>query len=218
MNKRFDFDSGYLLKGAQFLIGTDEAGRGPGAGPVFAAAVCFQHLNDEIKQQLEKLNDSKQLTEKAREELFEIITKNSVYSVHQGSIEDIERLNILKTSLLTMKKCIEETALKLKSEDITVLIDGNKKIPDLKYRQETVVKGDFKSAAIAAASIIAKVCRDRFMLELHKEFPQYSWDKNKGYITKQQIEAVQKYGFTKWHRRSFFENILQPQLELGLFK
>lgn len=216
MNKRFDFDSRYLLKGAKFLIGADEAGRGPGAGPVFAAAVCFPYLNDEIKQQLENLNDSKQLTEKAREELFEIIAANSIYSVNQGSIENIERLNILKTSLLTMKKCIEETALKLQSEAITVLIDGNKKAPDLKYRQEALVKGDFKSASIAAASIIAKVSRDRFMLELHKEFPQYGWDKNKGYITKQHIEAVQKYGFTKWHRRSFFESVLQTQLKLGI--
>ncbi len=188
----------------QYLIGTDEAGRGPGAGPVFAAAVCFNNLTNELINKLGKLNDSKQISEKLREELYNVIINNSVYSIKQGSVEDIEKYNILKTSLNTMKSACEETALKLNEKHIIVLVDGNKQILKLEYPQEAIVKGDSKSAAIAAASILAKVSRDRFMTELDKEFPQYHWAENKGYLTASHLEAVDKYGLTKWHRQKFF--------------
>ena len=216
MNKRFDFDKEKQNK-FEYIIGTDEAGRGPGAGPVFAAAVCFKNLDKNLKNQLEKLNDSKQISEKTRDELFDVIINTSIYSIHQGSVEEIEKFNILKTSLLTMKKACNETALKLNSEKILVLVDGNKKIPDFSFPQETIVKGDSKSAAVAAASVLAKVSRDRFMKELDKEFPQYNWAENKGYMTKSHLEAVDKYGLTKWHRKKFFLKHFEKSEQLSLF-
>lgn len=212
MNKRFDFDKD---KQGEFtnLIGTDEAGRGPGAGPVFAAAVCFKHPNEKL---FEKLNDSKQLSEKVREELFDLIIQNSIYSIKQGSVEDIEKLNILKTSLLTMKKACLEVSKQLEDEKILVLVDGNKLIPDFSFKQQFIVKGDSKSASIAAASILAKVSRDRFMKELSKEFPQYGWAENKGYMTKSHLEAVDKFGLCVWHRKKFFEKHFERSEQLSL--
>lgn len=211
MNKRFDFDR-EKQQGFDFLIGTDEAGRGPGAGPVFAAAVCFTTYNEKF----EKLNDSKQLSEKVREELFEVIKENSIYAIYQGSVEEIEKLNILKTSLLSMNRSCSEVISKLNGEKILVLVDGNKKIPNFKYSQETIIKGDAKSASIAAASVLAKVSRDRFMKELDKEFPQYCWAENKGYMTKSHLEAVDKYGLCKWHRKKFFEKHFEKAQQLTL--
>jgi ribonuclease HII len=216
MNKRFDFDK-KIIKDYDFIIGTDEAGRGPGAGPVFAAAVCFPEINLKLKKQLEKLNDSKQLSEKTREELFEIIVQNSIYSIVQGSVEDIEKYNILRTSLKSMNTACCETAEKLKSDNVMVLVDGNRKIPMFKYNQQTVVKGDAKSASIAAASILAKVSRDRFMKELDKDFPQYLWAENKGYMTQAHLDAVDKYGLTKWHRKKFFEKHFEKAEQMTLF-
>lgn len=211
MNKRFDFDR-EKQQGFDFIIGTDEAGRGPGAGPVFAAAVCFTAYNEKF----EKLNDSKQLSEKVREELFEVIKENSIYAIYQGSVEEIEKLNILKTSLLSMNRSCSEVISKLNSDKVLVLVDGNKKIPNFKYVQETIVKGDAKSASIAAASVLAKVSRDRFMKELDKEFPQYCWVENKGYMTKSHLEAVDKYGLCKWHRKKFFEKHFEKAQQLTL--
>ncbi len=216
MNKRFNFDKDKQKK-FDYIIGTDEAGRGPGAGPVFAAAVCFSSCNNDLIKKLSLLNDSKQLSEKRREELFEIIVNNSVYAINQGSVEEIEKLNILKTSLLTMKKSCHEVIKKLNSDKILILVDGNKKIPDFCYSQEFIIKGDVKSAAIAAASILAKVSRDRFMKELDKKFPQFLWAENKGYMTKSHLAAVDKYGLTKWHRRKFFEKHFEKSNQLSLF-
>lgn len=215
MNKLFDFDKEECI-GKDFLIGTDEAGRGPGAGPVFAAAVCFVSLTGELIEKLARLNDSKQLSEKVREELYGVIVNNSVYSVLQGSVEEIERLNILKTSLLSMKKACNSVISRLPSYRVKVLVDGNKKIPDFDFTQQIVVKGDSKSAAVAAASIIAKVERDRFMSELDKKFPQYGWAENKGYMTKKHLEAVDKYGLTCWHRKKFFEKHFEKSKQLSL--
>ena len=211
MNKRFDFDK-EKQQGFEYLIGTDEAGRGPGAGPVFAAAVCILNYDEK----LEKLNDSKQLSEKVREELFDVIKENSVYAIYQGSVEEIEQLNILKASLLSMNRSCSEVISRLNSDKVIVLVDGNKKIPNFKYLQETVVKGDAKSASIAAASILAKVCRDRYMKELDKEFPQYCWAENKGYMTKSHLDAVDKYGLCKWHRKKFFEKHFEKSKQLSL--
>ncbi len=215
MNKRFEFDK-ENQKDYDFLIGTDEAGRGPGAGPVFAAAVCFKSVDKELLIKLEKLNDSKQLSEKIREELLDVIIQNSIYSIKQGSVEEIEKNNILRTSLNTMNKACLEVIAQLKNENIIVLVDGNKEIINFNYPQQYIVKGDFKSASIAAASILAKVSRDRFMRELDKEFPQYCWAENKGYMTKSHLDAVDKYGLTKWHRKSFFQKHFEKSEQLTL--
>lgn len=216
----FDFDKAEQ-KDYDFLIGTDEAGRGPGAGPVFAAAVCFEQVNEELFEKLSILNDSKQLSEKRREELFEVIKSNSIYWIQKGSVEDIEKKNILNTSLECMKLSCSQVEKQLSKAKCLVLVDGNKKIKNYNTPQITVIKGDSKSAAIAAASILAKVARDRFMVELAKEYPQYGWEKNKGYLTPTHIEAIKQYGPTKWHREKFLRGILSKQAEsssqLGLF-
>ncbi len=211
MNKRFDFDK-ENQKGFDFLIGTDEAGRGPGSGPVFAAAVCFTSYDEK----LEKLNDSKQLTEKVREELFDVIKENSIWAIYQGSVEEIEKLNILRTSLLSMNRACTDVISKLGGGKSIVLVDGNKLIPDFKYEQKFIIKGDAKSAAIAGASVLAKVARDSFMKELDKEFPQYCWAENKGYMTKSHLDAVDKYGLCKWHRKKFFEKHFEKAKQLSL--
>ena len=215
MNNLFNFDRANKDP-FDYLIGTDEAGRGPGAGPVFAAAVCFTKTNDELINALLKINDSKQLKESVREELFDVIINNSVYAIHQGSVEEIEKNNILRTSLNTMNKACSEVIKKLNSDNVFVLVDGNKKIINFNYPQQFVVKGDAKSASIAAASILAKVSRDRFMKELHKEFPQYEWAVNKGYMTKKHLDAVDKFGLTKWHRKSFFQKHFEKTEQLSL--
>lgn len=211
MNKRFDFDR-EKLQGFDYIIGTDEAGRGPGAGPVFAAAVCFTSYDE----RLSKLNDSKQLSEKMREELYDVIKENSIWAIYQGSVEEIEELNILRASLLSMNRACSDVISKLEQGKSLVLIDGNKLIPNFKYPQEFIIKGDAKSAAIAGASVLAKVARDRFMKELDKEFPQYCWGENKGYMTKSHLDAVDKYGLCKWHRRKFFEKHFEKSKQLSL--
>lgn len=211
MNKRFDFDKENQT-GFDYLIGTDEAGRGPGAGPVFAAAVYFTSYDE----RLSKLNDSKQLSEKVREELYDVIKENSIWAINQGSVEEIEKLNILKTSLLSMNRACRDVLSKLGDGKAIVLVDGNKLIPDFKFEQKYVIKGDAKSAAIAAASVLAKVSRDRFMKELDKEFPQYCWAENKGYMTKSHLDAVDKYGLCKWHRKKFFEKHFEKSEQLSL--
>lgn len=216
-NKLFEFDK-EKLKGYDLLIGTDEAGRGPGAGPVCAAAVCFTDISPLLVKKLEKLNDSKKLSEKTREELYEIIINNSVYSINFGSVEDIEKYNILRTSLNTMRKSCLEIISKSDEKNIKILVDGNKKIPDIKYENESVVKGDAKSASIAAASILAKVSRDRYMLKLDKEFPQYGWAENKGYMTQFHLNAVDKYGLTPHHRKKFFEKHFEKTKQLKLLR
>ena len=216
----FDFDEDNK-KDCEYIIGTDEAGRGPGAGPVFAAAVCFTEINEDLKEALSILNDSKQLSEKHREELFDVIKQNCIYSIQEGSVQEIERNNILNTSLNCMKLSCEKVVQQLNNSKTITLVDGNKLIKNYTNKQITVIKGDSKSAAIAAASILAKVSRDRFMLELSKEFPQYDWENNKGYLTAKHVEAIKKFGATKWHRTKFLRNILQQKEnkaeQLGLF-
>ena len=216
----FDFDEDNK-KDCEYIIGTDEAGRGPGAGPVFAAAVCFTDINEELKEALSILNDSKQLSEKHREELFDVIKQNCIYSIQEGSVREIEKNNILNTSLNCMKLSCEKVIQQLNNSKTITLVDGNKLIKNYKNKQITVIKGDSKSAAIAAASILAKVTRDRFMLELSKEFPQYDWENNKGYLTAKHVEAIKKFGATKWHRTKFLRNIVQEKEnkaeQLGLF-
>lgn len=214
----FEFDR-ENKKDFDYIIGTDEAGRGPGAGPVFAAAVCFKNVSEELYEKLSVLNDSKQLSEKKREELFDIIKNNCIYWVQEGTVQDIEKYNILNTSLNCMKLSCEQVQKQLANNNTLTLVDGNKLIKNYTSKQITIVKGDAKSASIAAASILAKVTRDRFMDELEKEFPQYDWQKNKGYLTAKHVEAIKQYGATKWHRAKFLRKIMEQEKteQLGLF-
>ena len=214
MNSRklFDYDSNFNSE--YQIVGTDEAGRGPGAGDVFSAAVYFPEINEDLINALANLDDSKKLSEKIREELYEIIIENSVWSVSQGSVEQIEKTNILATSLWTMKIACENVIEKADLKNPFVLVDGNKLIRNFTYNQKWIKKGDGLSASIAAASIIAKVTRDRYMDELDKKFPQYDWKNNKGYMTQAHLDAVDKYGLTKYHRKSFFTNHFQKQMAL----
>ena len=176
------------------LAGVDEVGRGSLVGPVYAAAVI---LSQSINKRL--LKDSKSLTKKKREKLYSYIKKNSIWAIGQASTIEIEKINILQASLLAMKRAI----IKLNKRPSIVLIDGNK-LPDLKnYKLKYVIKGDQKIPSISAASIIAKVSRDRFISKLSKKFNNYGWDTNSGYGTKEHLRAIKKFGITKHHRKTF---------------
>ena len=178
----------------KILAGVDEVGRGSLIGPVYAAAVI---LNKSINKKL--LKDSKSLSKKKREELYSYIKKNSIWAIGQSSVKEIEKLNILNASLLAMKRAI----LKLTKKPSLVLIDGNK-LPNLKnYKLKYVIKGDQTVPGISAASIIAKVSRDRFITKLSKQFNGYGWDTNSGYGTKEHLRAIKKLGITKHHRKTF---------------
>ena len=178
----------------KILAGVDEVGRGSLIGPVYAAAVI---LNKSINKKL--LKDSKSLTKDQREELDKYIRENSIWAIGQASIKEIEKINILHASLLAMKRAI----LKLNKKPSLVLIDGNK-LPDLKnYKLKYVIKGDQKIPSISAASIIAKVSRDRFITKLSKQFNNYGWDTNSGYGTKEHLRAIKNFGITKYHRKTF---------------
>jgi len=178
----------------KILAGVDEVGRGSLIGPVYAAAVI---LNKSINKRL--LKDSKSLTKDKREELDKYIRENSMWAIGQASIKEIEKLNILHASLLAMKRAI----LKLRKKPSLVLIDGNR-LPDLKnYKLKYVIKGDQKIPSISAASIVAKVSRDRFIKKLSKQFNSYGWDTNSGYGTKEHLRAIKKFGITEYHRKTF---------------
>lgn len=196
--------------GFEYVLGCDEAGRGPAAGPLFTACVCFKN-KDRLFETMPKLNDSKKITEKTRAELYPIIKENSVFSIVKIEIEKIEEINILNASLLGMKQAALEVISKLKSENILVLVDGNKPLPDFSFFQKPVVKGDSLSASIAAASILAKVARDSLMLEMDKKYPEYNFAGNKGYLTKEHIESIKKHGITEIHRKSYLKNILSNE-------
>lgn len=209
MNKLFEFDKQFTS-----VIGTDEAGRGPAAGGVFAAAVYFPEFTKGLIFDLEKLNDSKKLSILTREKLYEIIKNNSVNSVVCVEVEEIEKFNILNCSLKAMKLACENVIKSAKLDGFITLVDGNRYIKNFNYLQKYVVKGDSKSASIAAASILAKVTRDRYMKELALKYPEYGWEHNAGYLTKQHLDAIDKYGLTKCHRLSFLKKHFEKQLSL----
>lgn len=188
--------------GIELLCGVDEAGRGPLAGDVYAAAVVFP--DDVI---IEGINDSKKLSEKKREALFdEIKEKALAYCIATASVSEIEDINILNAAMLAMKRAVE--GLNVTPE--VVLIDGNK-TPDISVKAISVVKGDTKSRSIAAASILAKVARDRYMKEMDKKYPEYQFAKHKGYGTKLHYEMVDKYGLCDIHRPSFFKKYFEKK-------
>lgn len=186
-------------KGFTSVCGVDEAGRGPLAGPVCAAAVILPK-----GKIIEGVNDSKKLSEKKREALFETIKTESVsYGIGWASVEEIEELNILNAAMLAMKRAVKELQV---AADFAY-IDGNK-VPELSIPCEAVVKGDANSISIAAASILAKVSRDRLMIEYAKQYPEYMFEKHKGYGTKVHNEAILKYGPSPIHRMSFLKKLL----------
>ena len=206
----FEFDKSYN----KTIIGTDEAGRGPAAGGVFASAVYFPKITPKIIEELSILNDSKQLSAKKRNYLYDIVLNETINETICVEVEDIEKYNILACSLKAMKLACESVITQIKKENILVLVDGNKLIRDFAHPQEFVIKGDGKSASIAAASILAKVTRDRYMQKLDEEFPHYNWKSNAGYLTKQHLDAIDKYGLTPYHRKSFLKKHFEKQLTL----
>lgn len=197
----FDFDKNYN----KIVIGTDEAGRGPGAGGVFAAAVYFDKITDGLIKDLAILNDSKKLTPKKRDSIFDVIKNNTINEITCVEVEEIEKINILNSSLKAMKLSCESVIDKIKAENIITLVDGNKLIKEYIYPQEFVIKGDAKSASIAAASVLAKVSRDRYMERLHEEYPMYNWKKNAGYLTAEHLKAIDEFGVCPYHRMSFLK-------------
>ena len=196
----FSFEKEAIAKGYKFICGVDEAGRGPLAGPVCAAAVILPE-----DCEIEGLNDSKKISEKKRELLFDIIIdKATAYSIAFGSVEAIEEYNILEATYIAMNRAIE--GLNIKPD--FALIDGNRVPKGISIPCETIVKGDAKSCSIAAASILAKVTRDRLMLEYDKKYPEYLFSAHKGYGTKAHYEAIKQHGVCEIHRLSFLKNVL----------
>lgn len=186
-------------EGYKIICGVDEAGRGPLAGPVYAAAVVL-----EKGQTIEGVNDSKKLSEKKRELLFDkIINECKDYSIGTASEKEIDELNILQATFLAMKRAVDGLSVK----PDCALVDGNQ-IPNLDCDVTTVVKGDAKSESIAAASILAKVSRDRYMLEMAEKYPHYGFEKHKGYGTKLHYEMIEKYGICDIHRKTFLKKVL----------
>ena len=191
-----EYENLKYAEGYTAVCGTDEAGRGPLCGPVVAAAVILPRDTE-----IEGLNDSKKLTEKKREKLFDIIKEKAVaYAIAEASPEEIDDINILNASMLAMCRAVESLSVKADF----ALIDGNCS-RGFKIPTETVVKGDAKSASIAAASILAKVTRDRGCIELDAMYPEYGIAKHKGYPTKDHMDAVRKYGPSPIHRKSFLK-------------
>jgi len=193
------FDDAFRTDEIQLIAGVDEAGRGPLAGPVVAAAVVF-HPSTFI----EGVNDSKKLSAAKREKLFMQITEQALAFAYEIIPHTtIDEINILQASLLAMKRAVG----KLSTVPHLILIDGNKTFSS-EVSKKAIVKGDAKSFSIAAASIVAKVVRDEIMVKLSAEFPEYKWEKNKGYATAEHISAVKKYGPTRYHRKTFLSRIV----------
>ncbi|MBR5922673.1 MAG: ribonuclease HII [Clostridia bacterium] len=197
----FSYETEASRKGFKFVCGVDEAGRGPLAGPVCAAAVILP-----TNVSIEGLNDSKKLSEKKREALYDVITEKAIaYSIAFGTLDEIETYNILNATFIAMNRAID--SLKIKAD--YALVDGNRVPKGIKIPCETVVKGDAKSASIAAASILAKVTRDRLLIEYDEKYPQYNFKKHKGYGTKEHYEAIEKFGVCEVHRLSFLKNVVK---------
>lgn len=194
------YENEALSDGYEIICGVDEAGRGPLAGPVYAAAVILPkgHI-------VEGVNDSKKLSEKKRELLFDKIIDECVcYSIGTASEKEIDEINILQATYLAMKRAVDG----LEIVPQLALIDGNRIPPLISTDARAIVKGDAKSASIACASILAKVSRDRYMLEMAKKYPEYQFEKHKGYGTKLHYEMIDKYGICEIHRKSFLKKVL----------
>ncbi len=199
----YEFDAAYRNTNAGLFCGVDEAGRGPLAGPVYAAAVILPE-----QPMIEGLNDSKKLSEKKREALFDQICETALaWSVATASVEEIDSLNILQATFLAMQRAVEG----LQTAPAFALIDGNRAPSGLHIPCQTVVKGDALSASIAAASVLAKVSRDRYLLELDAQYPQYGFKQHKGYGTKAHYEALTAFGPSPVHRTTFLRSFFAKQ-------
>ena len=194
----YEYENLLKEKGYMAVCGIDEAGRGPLAGPVFAAAVILPEDLGDLG-----INDSKKLSEKKREALFDIIKEKALaWSVASADENEIDEINILNATFLAMKRAVEGLSL---TPDIA-LVDGNRK-PNTGIEEMTLVKGDSKSISIAAASILAKVSRDRYLLELNEKYPEYQFNKHKGYPTALHYEMIKEHGISPVHRLSFLKNL-----------
>ena len=191
------YENLYGLSEGKIICGVDEVGRGPLAGPVVVAAVILPRLGlpPEVA---DKIQDSKKMSEKQREALFPALIQQCTYKIAEASVREIDQLNILHATMLAMQRAVLGLGVKIDR----ALIDGNR-APKLDCEATTIIKGDGKSLSIAAASIIAKVTRDRLMKKLAEEFPGYGWDRNAGYGTAEHLAALQKLGITEWHSMSF---------------
>lgn len=195
-----EYEQNAIKMGYRAVCGVDEAGRGPLAGPVCAAAVILPP-----DTMIDGVNDSKKLSEKKRELLFDVIKEKSLsYSIAFASVEEIEDMNILNATMLAMKRAVENLSIKADY----AMIDGNR-LPELDIPAEYIIKGDAKSMSVACASILAKVSRDRLCYMYAEEYPQYHFDKHKGYGTKLHKEALLEYGPCPYHRMSFLKKILK---------
>ena len=198
MTELWTLENEIYAEGYKLICGVDEAGRGPLAGPVYAAAVILPRDAD-----IPGLNDSKKLTEKKREALFDVITRSALsYGIASASVEEIEKLNILNATFLAMNRAVAQ----LDPQPELTLVDGNRNT-GIETASRCIVKGDSKCADIAAASVLAKVSRDRYMLALAEEFPEYHFEKHKGYGTKLHYEALREFGPLPVHRVSFLRKM-----------
>ena len=194
----YEYENQLKEQGFEIVCGVDEAGRGPLAGPVFAAAVILPEGLSDLG-----INDSKKLSEKKRDTLFELIKEKAIaWSVASASEAEIDEINILNATFLAMTRAVEGLSVKPDA----ALIDGNRK-PKTGVEEMTLVKGDAKSISIAAASILAKVSRDRYLMELDEKYPQYQFSKHKGYPTKLHYEMIKEHGISPVHRLSFLKNL-----------
>ena len=199
MNDLWIYEQQYTENGSLTVAGVDEAGRGPLAGPVFAAAVILP-----FGTEIDGLNDSKKLSEAKREKLFDIITDKAVaYGIASASEKEIDGINILEATFLAMNRALKQ----IEGSFDLALIDGNRN-KGIEYPSVTVIKGDALCADIAAASILAKVSRDRFMYTMAEKYPQYGFEKHKGYGTKLHYENIAKYGVCPIYRKTFLKGIV----------
>ncbi len=189
--------------GKTYVFGLDEAGRGPWCGPVVAACAYWPDYN--IPETLAKcIDDSKKLSAAKRESLYEqIIQSSCIFGIGQASAEEIDTLNILRATFLAMRRAIKQATQQFNILPDFALIDGNRLPNDWSIPTQCVIKGDHLSLSIATASILAKVTRDRILTDLSIQYPQYGWDRNAGYGTKEHIAAIEKYGITEYHRRTY---------------
>jgi ribonuclease HII len=203
----YQFDQQILSKGYQYIIGIDEAGRGPLAGPVVAAAVCLRSADFSVK-----IQDSKKMTASQRDKAFVEIFDNAYIGVGVMNELVIDRFNILQATFLAMNSAVIKMIFQLKKEQgdvildrktVCLLVDGNRFFSKVSYSYETIVKGDTKSLSIACASVIAKVIRDRILEKYHQIFPEYGFDHHKGYPTAAHRQALKKYGVAFIHRKTF---------------
>lgn len=203
IRKMLQYESKLWNKGKKYVAGLDEAGRGPLAGPVVAAAVVF-YKNPQISM----INDSKKLTEEVREYLFDLILNEALCGIGAAEVGEIDRINIYQASFLAMDRALEN----LNAQPEHLLVDG-RAFPRNDIPFTTIIKGDSLSYSVAAASILAKVTRDRMMREYDQEFPQYGFANHKGYATREHLDAIEEFGYCPIHRRSFHPK--RFQLELG---